>query len=181
MKQWRMEEIPMLMDRDWLQFNRFTFMADQKKRKLCKLKSTEEFSATLSHNDELQAVTLVKAAVNSLAGMSSGLFRKMIVRDDSPKLEEIDALVDSLEVERQSAAATNLRDCLRSTIENKLFSECCSSPSTAAGSLLLVEGHSQTLGQPKSTFGQLRSTLYGSNLSFRLWPSNSDITSGYYP
>ncbi|GMN42762.1 hypothetical protein TIFTF001_011971 [Ficus carica] len=44
---------------------------------------------------------------------------------------------------------------------------------TAAGFLLLDEGHSQTLGQPKST-------LYGSNLSFRLWPSNSDITSGYY-
>ncbi|GMN19827.1 hypothetical protein TIFTF001_045240 [Ficus carica] len=52
---------------------------------------------------------------------------------------------------------------------------------TTAGFLLLDEGHSQTLGQPKSTLDQLRSTLYGSNLSFKLWPSNSDITSGYYP
>ena len=70
----------------------------------------------------------MKAATNSLAGMSSRSFRKMIVRDDSPELEEIDVLVDSPEVERQSAAATNLRECLRSTIENKLFSEVIPSP-----------------------------------------------------
>ncbi|GMN68968.1 hypothetical protein TIFTF001_038018 [Ficus carica] len=141
-------------------------MADQKKRKLCELKSTEEFSTVrkqpavirtgkllemlnlknrslhkkLNHNEELQAAseednrekdrtkyflegpptrkknslrlyaTPMKVATNSLAGMSSRSFRKMIVRDDSPELEEIDALVDSPEVERQSAAATNMRE-----------------------------------------------------------------------
>ncbi|GMN53518.1 hypothetical protein TIFTF001_022656 [Ficus carica] len=159
-------------------------MADQKKRKLCKLKSTEEFSAVrkqpavihtskllemlnwkkrslrkkLSHNDELQAASEednrdidptkyflegpitreknslrvyaapVKAAINSLASMYSRSFRKMIVRDDSPELEEIDALVDSPEVEMQYVAATNPRECLRSTIENELFSEVIPSP-----------------------------------------------------
>ena len=141
-------------------------MVDQKKRKLCKLKSTDEFSAVrnqpaimhtskllemlswkkrslrkkLSHNDELQAASEgdnreidptkhfleppvvrernslrvyaapVKTATNSLASMSSRSFRKMIVRDDSPELEETDALVDSPEVEMQSAAATNPRE-----------------------------------------------------------------------
>ncbi|GMN23094.1 hypothetical protein TIFTF001_040400 [Ficus carica] len=129
-------------------------MADQKKRKLCKLKSTEEFSIVrkqpavihtskllemlnwkkrslrkkLSHNDELQAATPVKAATNSLASMSSRSFRKMIMRDDSPELEEIDALVDSLEVEMQSATTTNPREFLRSTIENELLSLVIPSP-----------------------------------------------------